>query len=241
MATISNGRKTVKNMKRRIVLTENQLKEVAKKMFCNISENISFRSKIHEVKYFHPEGRSMPNGSHYQRGGFLKECLDNRNAYVLDEGVHGEQYGLAKYRGGVITFSADINAIELSPNKFVNKIKQVIETFKQRIGRHKIIHSLINKFNKDDGEYIGAYSVGNFFKGKYVGDNGEMFNEKSLSVEVNGLSSRGLLKLAEFIANEFRQETVLVKDFNANKIFLVDGKPSDEPLEKEMERINTDC
>ena len=58
------------------------------------------------------------------------------------------------------------------------------------------MHNVINKFNNNGGEYIGAYSVGNFFKGKYVGDNGEMFNDKSLSIEINGLSSESLLKLA---------------------------------------------
>lgn len=35
------------------------------------------------VKYFHPEGKSMPNGSQYQRGGFLQECKQNTNSFVL--------------------------------------------------------------------------------------------------------------------------------------------------------------
>lgn len=35
------------------------------------------------VKYFHPECKSMPNGSHYQRGGFLQECKQNTNSFVL--------------------------------------------------------------------------------------------------------------------------------------------------------------
>jgi len=196
---------------------------------------------VREIKHFHPSGKPMPNGSHIQRGGYLNECRLNANAYTLDEGVHGEQYGLAKYRGGIITFSTDINAAELSPNKLINKIKQVIETFKQRLGKDKLIHKVISVFDKEnEEEYIGSYSVGHFFKGRYVGDSGEMFSEKSLSVEVNGLSSKSLVRLAERIADTFRQETVLVKDLNCNKIFLVDTEPSDEPLDKSMERINTE-
>lgn len=196
---------------------------------------------VREIKYFHPTGKPMPNGSYIQRGGYLNECRLNTNAYTLDEGVHGEQYGLAKYRGGIITFSTDINAMELSDNPLINKIKQTVETFKQRLNKDKMIHKAITLFDKENNEeYIGSYSVGHFFKGRYVGDKGEMFNEKSISVEVNGLGSKSLVNLAERIADMFRQETVLVKDLNTNKIFLVDSEPSDEPLDKAMERINTE-
>lgn len=45
-----------------------------------------------------------------------------------------------------------------------------------------------------------------------------MYNERSLAIEINGLSSESLLKITEMIAQEFMQETVLVKDLNKNKI-----------------------
>ena len=98
----------------------------------------------------------------------------------------------------------------------------MIATFNNRINRNKKIHNTINYLNKGiekPEERIGAYSVGNFFKGKYVGDNGEMYNDKSLSVEINGISSRNLLSFAELLAKEFMQETVLIKDLNLNKIY----------------------
>lgn len=100
----------------------------------------------------------------------------------------------------------------------------------------------MNKFNDKGGEYIGAYSVGNFFKGKYVGDNGEMYNERSLAVEINGLSSGSLLKVAEMIAQEFMQETVLVKDLNKNKIYVADSIPMADGsrLDAELDKVNTD-
>ena len=123
---------------------------------------IKWLNNIHEVKYFHPSGMSLPNGVYYEHGYFLNECRKNKNSYILDESVYGEQYGL--------------------------------------------------------------YSVGNFFKGKFVGDNGEMYSEKSISIEINGLSSISLFKLSENLAKAFQQETVLVKDLNRNKIYLVDSK-----------------
>ena len=194
------------------------------------------------MKYFHPQRQTMPNGSHYQRGGFLQECRENLNSFILDEGVHGKQYGMAKYRGGIIVFSTDVNAVELDKNKIINKIKQVITTFKNRLKKDAIIHNVMNKFNDKGGEYIGAYSVGNFFKGKYVGDNGEMYNERSLAVEINGLSSESLLKVAEMIAQEFMQETVLVKDLNKNKIYTADSIPMADgsSLDAELDKVNTD-
>lgn len=45
-------------------------------------------------------------------------------------------------------------------------------------------------------------------------------------VEVNGLSSKSLFELAELLCKEFSQKTVLVKNFNTNKMYLVDF---DEP------------
>ena len=199
-----------------------------------------------EVKYFHPERKTMPNGCFYQRGGFLNECKNNKDSFVVNEGVHSEQYGLVNYRGGIIVFSTDVNAIQLDNNKLINKIKQLIITFNNRFNRYKKIHTTINKLNKkidNPEERIGAYSVGNFFKGKYVGDNGEMYNEKSLSVEINGISSRNLLTFAELLAQEFRQETVLVKDLNRNKIYTADRipMPADTTLDNELQNINQSC
>lgn len=150
---------------------------------------------------------------------------------------------MSEYRGGIIVFSTDVNAIELDRNKILNKIKQIITTYKNRFNRGTIIHNIVNKFNDKGGEYIGAYSVGNFFKGKYVGDNGEMYNERSLAVEINGLSSDSLLTVAEMIAQEFMQETVLVKDLNKNKIYTADSipMPNDTTLDNELNKVNTRC
>ena len=224
------------------MIQDNRLKQVITESIRKIISETNHANWT-EVKYFHPQRQTMPNGSHYQRGGFLQECRENLNSFILDEGVHGKQYGMAKYRGGIIVFSTDVNAVELDKNKIINKIKQVITTFKNRLKKDAIIHNVMNKFNDKGGEYIGAYSVGNFFKGKYVGDNGEMYNERSLAVEINGLSSESLLKVAEMIAQEFMQETVLVKDLNKNKIHTADSIPmaDNSSMDAEQNKVNTDA
>lgn len=231
-------------MKQIIKITESQLRETITEV---INETISkFRNGnngkyIYEVKYFHPSGRkTLPNGSHYQKGGFIKECIDNLNSFVLSEDIHGEQYGMSDYRGGVIVFSTDVNAVKLHNNRFVNFIKQFVKTQSQRFNKDKKVHNIINKFNRetDTNDYVGAYSFGNFFKGKYVGDNGEMFNDKSLALEINGLSSKGLLRLAEYISKDFLQETVLVKDLNQNKIYLVNSNPFQGTEQDLIDKLN---
>lgn len=148
---------------------------------------------VHEVKYFHPSGKSLPNGHSIQRGGFLHECRMNKMAYTLEGSLHPVQGGLEGYRGGVITFATDVNAAQFSKDFIANKVRQLLAT--------------------------DAFYVGNFFRGRYVGDNDKVYDEKSISIEINGLSSKSLLSLAEMICKDFVQKTVLVNDLNTDRIF----------------------
>lgn len=225
-------------------IKESVLRELVRSTIREIMENDTILREcstkhFKEVKYFSRNGKSMPNGIGYQRGNFLLECKKNKSAFTLSEEVHPQQYNLPNYRGGIIVFSTDVNAISLDKNKLKNRIKQIVATFNQRINTGGILHKVVNKFNKynSTNDEIGAYSVGNAFMGKYVGDNGEEYSERSTTIEVNGLSSEGLLRLAEMIARIFHQETVLVKDLNQNKIYLADGLRTDSSLD--LSNINT--
>ncbi len=166
----------------------------------------------------------MPNGIGYQRGNFIIECRKNREAFIVDEAVRNNQPVSADYKGGAIVFSTDVNAVGLDANELMNWLKQHIGTFAQRYNASNILHKVVSN---DSEECIGAYSVGNAFRGRYAGDNGEEYNERSTTIEVNGLSSKGLLYLAEMIARVFKQETVLVKNFNTDKIYLANDLHQD--------------
>jgi hypothetical protein len=202
-----------------------------------------------EIKYFSPSDNRniLPDGHPIAKGGFLKECRDNAAKFLLENGqylikcdgtleeaIHPNQYGLKDYRGGLVIFSTDVNALQVSKNALINWFKKTIASLKNRLFRKSKVNTVVSKFNatsdKKAGtapveDYIGAFSVGNFFNGRYVGDNGKVFDEKSMAVEVNGISSEALIYLAEQIATEFHQETVLVKDLNKNKIYLANGDP----------------
>ena len=188
-----------------------------------VSLAIRTMSGVREVRHFHPSGIAMPNGSHIQRGGYLAECRRNAESFTLDESVHGEQYKFLDYRGGVIVLPMDVNAVELSQNALMDKVKQVVVTYGNRLRKGRVI---CKPLNGEGTEHIVAYGVGKSFTGKFVGDKEEVYDEKSLSVEMNGLSGRSLLRFAEMLADVFRQETVLVKDLNTGKIYLADPIPS---------------
>lgn len=104
----------------------------------------------------------------YKRGGFLTECYRNANKFVT-EGIAGEQYGLANYRGGIIVFATSVNSVELSKNKFANKAKQLWISFLNMACKDSKLKKCIDKYNTDKAhsdDVIGAFSVGNAFKGK---------------------------------------------------------------------------
>ena len=137
-------------------------------------------SNFKEIKNFHPDGESMPNGISFQRGGYIKECIENKNSFILDEGVHNKQYGLKKYRGGIIVFSTDVNVI--SDEKGFNKIKKKFENFWKtlinRIFVDKKIEKARRNFNNSNDENFYAYSIGHCFRGKYQSDNNKVYDDE---------------------------------------------------------------
>ncbi len=70
----------------------------------------------------------------------------------------------------------------------------------------------------------GIYTIGNYFKGRYIADTGELFNENSTAIGIEGLSSRQLVKLVEHISMPFSLGTLLIKSFSDNKIFITHRK-----------------
>lgn len=194
-----------------------------------------------EIKYFSPDGKSMPNGHSLQRGGFIQECRRNSNNFVLSEALHGKQYGSSEYKGGVIVFSVDVNTVQLDEDTIQDKVEMVIANFQQRYFAGNKLCGIINKLKqyfkkKSMSDETIAYSVGKAFKGKYIGGNREEYNEHSMTIEVNGLSTKALLHLGEMIARAFHQETVLLKDLNKNKIYLANGLRQNNPLD--LDSIN---
>lgn len=142
------------------------------------------------------------------------------NGELMKEGVSSDQMGLDKFKGGIIIFSTDVNAVKISKSKIISWFKSKYETFYNRLMKNKKLSSIItSKFSND----ISSFTIGNFFKGRYV-ENGKTFDEKSTSIEILGVPSEILVRLATEIARDFNQSTVLLKDKNTNKNILIDRK-----------------
>lgn len=125
------------------------------------------------------------------------------------------------FKGGIIIFSTDVNAT-VEGDGLIDKIKGyfkgMFNSIANRLMNGRKLDGVLEKF-----EEVQGYSVGNFFRGRYFDrQSGKKYSEKSLSIEIIGVSSDLLVGIAEQIAVEFDQKEVLVKDHNNGKIFLVD-------------------
>ena len=96
-----------------------------------------------------------------------------------------------EHKGGFIVFPTHAT-MKLHDRELINKIEQLITSC--------------------------SYRVGHLFTGKYIDDN-IIYNEQSISVELDELSSIHLLSFAETLANELMQENFLIKNLNNNRIY----------------------
>lgn len=120
-------------------------------------------------------------------------------------------------KGGIIVFSTDLNAVTLSDNKIIDWVKKKYYTLKNRATKGSMLDRIANK-NK-----IIAMTVGYYLQGRYRSNNGEMFSEQSVSVEVLGIDEEKLFTIAEDICRDFKQECVLVKSYRDGGVYFVDN------------------
>lgn len=132
---------------------------------------------------------------------------------ILSEGIDFEPEENEK--GGIIVFSTDVNAVELSPNKIKNWVKQKIATYTNRFQTTKMIDKIADKH-----QLIG-WTIGHYLDGCYKAKNGKMFGENSLSVEIIGINFEKLISIAEDICRDFKQESVLLQDFSSGRVLFV--------------------
>ena len=127
--------------------------------------------------------------------------------------------------GGVIIFSTDLNSTLSNAETFIDKVKFFFDskwkTFLNRLN----INSRLKKILLDK-HHLPGYTVGKNFKGSYTGKNGLTFNEKSFTIDIAGVTSDELKVMATEICRDFKQETVMVRDFNNDKtkVYFVNDK-----------------
>lgn len=122
--------------------------------------------------------------------------------------------------GGVIIFSTDLNSTLGKAETFGEKVKfffgSKLKTFFNRLNVDDRVKKILLDKYKQPG-----YTVGKNFRGAYKSKNGLTFNEKSFTIDLAGVDSDLLVLVASEICREFKQEAVMVRDFNKNKVLFV--------------------
>lgn len=157
------------------------------------------------------EARSWSEGM--RKNACVPRIAYDKGRSIVSEGIEYEPQGNEK--GGIIVFSTDVNAVELSPNKVANWVKQKAETLKNRVTATRKIDRIANRNS------LVGWTIGHYLDGRYKARNGKNFGENSLSVMIVGVDFDTMVKIAEEICSDFKQESVLLKDFSTGRILFV--------------------
>jgi len=156
----------------------------------------------------------------YSGTAYLYAAISVKNRPILATNIEGgiDWEVPEDEKGGIIVFSQEVNAVQLSANKLVNWIKQKLATFKNKTKGMSDIDKIAQKHD------LVGWTVGNFLKGRYTGKNGQTYSEDSLSVEIIGVSDDTLIEIGEELCRAFQQETVLIKTYSGkNRVMFVNG------------------
>lgn len=164
--------------------------------------------------------RVVENGNAYSISRYLSNAIKVDEAKVIassfdrvDEGVSFQP--LPTDKGGIIVFSTDVNANKQSDNKFVDYLKKKAKTIINRLNYKRKIDDIA------DSHKLVGWTIGRFLNGRYT-SNGKRYSENSLSLEVIGVDTNTLIKIAEELCESFDQESALVKDYSTGNVMFVE-------------------
>lgn len=158
----------------------------------------------------------MPNGSHFQRGGYLGECRVNKARFILSDG-----FG---HYGGIIVFPSPLQDNGMDENTLAKDIEQRFISFTQGLWIYRLKSLLTSLFNRErESSYPMRCRMGHLFTGEYVSETGERYGISSFCVELNGLGRRQLFSFAKYLALWFGLSNVLVRESGRKRIYLVNS------------------
>ena len=199
-------------------VNKKRIDKVCKKVSTEYNIKISWFNDIFKLgrgSYGYIPGYGDRN--HFERSNDFTIIDENNN--IIADGIAPYQRGLDRYNGGTIVFSSK-NEGEFDKYRFKNNFNQIYNSVINKLRENKKIIQII-KQKLPKLKDIG-FSSGNFFKGKYIDVAGNEYTEKSTSIEILGVSSEVLVRLATEIAREIKQGAVLLKDYNTGKNILID-------------------
>lgn len=125
--------------------------------------------------------------------------------------------------GGVVVLS--VNVTHAGSSGLWGALRRFVDTWKNRLCKAAIATRAVTKAA---GKGIG-FSLGNLFRGRYVDSSGAVFDENSFAVEIVGITPEQLEEIAGALRDEFKQESVLVKDNATNEVYFYNRPSQDTP------------
>ncbi len=124
---------------------------------------------------------------------------------------------------GVIIFSTNLDSTIVKAETFSDMVKLFFDSkwkaFLNRLNvSDKLRNLLLDKYTKPE------YTLGRNFTGSYKNKNGITINKNSFTIGIDGVDSDVLILIASEICKEFKQKTVMVRDFNKSKVYFVNDK-----------------
>lgn len=127
---------------------------------------------------------------------------------------------IVSMQGGIIVFPVGVQCRVACADEVIYRElcwKRVISAGMKEVTEN--IQKLSPSANGVASDY--NFSVGNFFKGHFKSASGQSFEEPSTCIEILGIDSNFLLKLAEELAIKLKQPTLLVKDYQTTEILVL--------------------
>lgn len=185
-----------------------QYKELVRRTFSTKEQNLIEMFRQENVKISFPVNLNTTHSW----------SANGKPRVILPEGIAPEENQWARRKGGTIVFSTDVNAINKKLEFDVLRwFKDKYETILNRSNQTKKIKKII-----DADKEVRGYTIGNFFKGRYIADNGKRYDENSTSINIINVDSETLIRVATELCRSFNQESVILKDDNLGEYIVID-------------------
>jgi hypothetical protein len=123
----------------------------------------------------------------------------------------------------LITFSTDLNFTLVKAETFIDKIKLFFDSnWKAFLNRQNVRGRLKNILVDKNIQF--EYTLSRNLFSAHKSKHGITLYKKSYSMTIEGVDSDVLILIATEICKEFKQETVMVRDFNKNKVYFINDK-----------------
>lgn len=111
-----------------------------------------------------------------------------------------------KHKGGILVFPSESSVHALPDDLFIRSIPEFLKTGETQ--------------PQQDEPY--SLTFGYYVNGKYNDEGGSIYNENARGVEIVGISPELLDKLAYRLSKELKQGPVLVKNYETDKLYLIE-------------------